>query len=91
MLKQLKAHQPRSWQYLIQRYLSEGIKQESGAQYMTVFFIRPAGSNPMAYWFIHLANNYRANDVMKKIHWKYGNNFSHIAVAFQLFRLRRQS
>jgi len=78
MLKQLKAHQPRSWQYLIQRYLSEGIKQESGAQYMTVFFIRPAGSNPMAYWFIHLADNYRANDVMKKIHWKYGNNFSHM-------------
>lgn len=78
MLKELKAHQPRNWQYLIQRHLSEGIKQESGAQYMTVFFIRPAGSNPMAYWFIHLANNYRANDVMKKIHWKYGNNFSHM-------------
>lgn len=26
---------------------------------------------------VHLANNYRANDVVKKIHWKYGNNFSH--------------
>ena len=77
-LKELKAHQPRNWQYIIQRFLSEGIKQESGAEYMTVFFIRPAGNNPMAYWFIHLANNYRANDVMKKIHWKYGNNFSHM-------------
>ena len=77
-LKDLKAHQPRNWQYIIQRFLSEGIKQESGAEYMTVFFIRPAGNNPMAYWFIHLANNYRANDVMKKIHWKYGNNFSHM-------------
>ncbi|SUC82863.1 Uncharacterised protein [Pseudomonas aeruginosa] len=36
------------------------------------------GTNPMAYWFIHLANSYRANDVMKAIHWKYGNNFSHL-------------
>lgn len=77
-LKELKAHHPRNWQYLIQRFLSEGIKQESGAEYMTVFFIRPLGSNPMTYWFIHLANNYRANDVMKAIHWKYGNNFSHM-------------
>ncbi|MDH4656810.1 three-Cys-motif partner protein TcmP [Pseudomonas sp. BN606] len=78
MLRYLKAHNPRNWQYLIQRYLSEGILQESGAKYMTVFFIRPLGNNPMAYWFIHLANNYRANDVMKAIHWKYGNNFSHL-------------
>ncbi|MFU4581448.1 three-Cys-motif partner protein TcmP [Pseudomonas aeruginosa] len=78
MLRYLKAHNPRNWQYLIQRYLSDGIKQESGAEFMTVFFIRPVGSNPMAYWFIHLANNYRANDVMKAIHWKYGNNFSHM-------------
>ncbi|MCP1617261.1 three-Cys-motif partner protein [Pseudomonas sp. SLBN-26] len=77
-LKELKAHHPRNWQYIIQRYLSEGIKQESGARYMTIFFIRPIGNNPMTYWFIHLANNYRANDVMKKIHWKYGNNFSHM-------------
>lgn len=45
---------------------------------MTIFFIRPLGSNPMVYWFIHMANNYRANAVMKSIHWKYGNNFSHI-------------
>lgn len=77
-LRHLKAHSSQDWQYLIQRYLSDGIKQESGAQFMTVFFIRPHGTNPMAYWFIHLANSYRANDVMKAIHWKYGNNFSHL-------------
>lgn len=78
MLKHLKAHNPRDWQYLIQRCLSEGIKEETGAPFMTIFFIRPVGNNPMAYWFIHLAKSYRANDVMKKIHWKYGNNFSHM-------------
>lgn len=78
MIGYLKAHNPRNWQYLIQRYLSDGIKQESGAKYMTIFFIRPLGSNSMAYWFIHMANNYRANAVMKSIHWKYGNNFSHM-------------
>lgn len=53
-------------------------KEETGAPFMTIFFIRPVGTNPMAYWFIHLAKSYRANDVMKKIHWKYGNNFSHM-------------
>ncbi|MBM3105867.1 three-Cys-motif partner protein TcmP [Pseudomonas sp. V1] len=78
MLKHLKAHRPRDWQYLIQRCLSDGIKEETGAPFMTIFFIRPVGTNPMAYWFIHLAKSYRANDVMKKIHWKYGNNFSHM-------------
>ncbi|EKA32133.1 three-Cys-motif partner protein TcmP, partial [Pseudomonas aeruginosa] len=78
MLKHLKAHNPRDWQYLIQRCLSDGIKEETGAPFMTIFFIRPVGANPMAYWFIHLAKSYRANDVMKKIHWKYGNNFSHM-------------
>nr|WP_294973324.1 three-Cys-motif partner protein TcmP [uncultured Pseudomonas sp.] len=77
-LLHLKAHNSQEWQYLIQRNLSAGIKQESGAQFMTVFFIRPQGTNSMAYWFIHLANSYRANDVMKAIHWKYGNNFSHL-------------
>ncbi|HHK1146733.1 TPA: three-Cys-motif partner protein TcmP, partial [Pseudomonas aeruginosa] len=59
MLKHLKAHNPRDWQYLIQRCLSDGIKEETGAPFMTIFFIRPVGANPMAYWFIHLAKSYR--------------------------------
>ncbi len=52
---------------------------------MTVFFIRPAGSNPMAYWFIHLANNYRANDDEEDPPEIRQQLFPY-AVAFQLFR-----
>ena len=76
-IKHLKAFEQNGWKSIIQKGLSQGIKEETGAQFMTVFFIRPLGSNSMNYWFIHLANNYRANDVMKSIHWKYGNNFTH--------------
>lgn len=77
-INRLKVESPLEWEYVIQKYLSEGIRVESGARFMTVFFIRPLGVNTMAYWFIHLANNYRANEVMKTLHWKYGNNFSHM-------------
>lgn len=77
-LAALKATQRHEWQYLIQRCLSKGILIASGAKFMTVFFITPLGSNPRTYWFIHLANQYRANDVMKSIHWRHGNHFSHM-------------
>lgn len=77
-LAALKATQRHEWQYLIQRCLSKGILIESGAKFMTVFFITPLGANPRTYWFIHLANQYRANDVMKSIHWRHGNHFSHM-------------
>lgn len=77
-LSALKANNKHTWQYLIQRCLSKGILAESGASFMTVFFITPLGSNPRTYWFIHLANSYRANSVMKEIHWQYGNHFSHM-------------
>lgn len=77
-LAALKATQKHEWQYLIQRCLSKGILIESGAQFMTVFFITPLGANPRTYWLIHLANQYRANDVMKSIHWRHGNQFSHL-------------
>ncbi|RON08176.1 hypothetical protein BK659_16595 [Pseudomonas brassicacearum] len=76
-LRSLKATMRHEWQHLIQRFLAEGILKESGADFMTVFFITPGGHNPRTYWFIHLAKSYRANAVMKQIHWKYGNNFSH--------------
>lgn len=76
-LRSFKATMRHEWQHLIQRFLAEGILKESGADFMTVFFITPGGPNPRTYWFIHLAKNYRANAVMKQIHWKYGNNFSH--------------
>ncbi|MGQ3322440.1 three-Cys-motif partner protein TcmP [Pseudomonas brassicacearum subsp. neoaurantiaca] len=76
-LHSYKATMRREWQHLIQRFLAKGILKESGADYMTVFFITPSGPNPRTYWFIHLAKSYKANAVMKEIHWRYGNNFSH--------------
>lgn len=76
-LPSFKATMRHEWQHLIQRFLAEGILKESGAEFMTVFFITPFGANPRTYWFIHLAKSYRANAVMKEIHWKYGNHFSH--------------
>lgn len=76
-LRSFKATMRHEWQHLIQRFLAEGILKESGADFMTVFFITPGGHNPRSYWFIHLAKSYRANAVMKQIHWRYGNNFSH--------------
>ncbi|MDB6060854.1 MAG: hypothetical protein JWM78_957 [Verrucomicrobiaceae bacterium] len=76
-LKSIKVSHKHEWQYLIQRYLSKGILEESGAEFMTIFFVTPLGKNSRTYWFIHLANSYRANEVMKSIHWQYGNNFSH--------------
>ncbi|RMM84584.1 hypothetical protein ALQ71_02960 [Pseudomonas coronafaciens pv. striafaciens] len=77
MISYYKATMPYEWQHLIQRFLAKGILKESGAEFMTVFFITPFGPNPRTYWFVHLAKNYRANAVMKEIHWKYGNHFSH--------------
>lgn len=76
-LKLFKVTIHHEWQHLIQRFLAEGILKESGAEFMTVFFITPSGPNPRSYWFIHLAKSYKANAVMKEIHWKYGNHFSH--------------
>lgn len=76
-LPSFKATMRHEWQHLIQRFLAKGILKESGAEFMTVFFITPFGANPRTYWFIHLAKSYRANAVMKEIHWKYGNHFSH--------------
>lgn len=77
-LNALKATRRQEWQYLIQKCLSKGILVESGASFMTIFFVTPHGANPRSYWFIHLVKNYRANDVMKSIHWRHGNNFSHM-------------
>nr|WP_298522554.1 three-Cys-motif partner protein TcmP [uncultured Halomonas sp.] len=77
LLRNIKANNRSDWRYVIQRSLSEGILTESSAKFMTIFFITPYGASPRTYWFIHLANSYRANDVMKAIHWKHGNHFSH--------------
>lgn len=60
----------------IQRLLHVGFATQGGAMCYTPFFITSRGSN-RSYWFLHLANNARANDVVKELHWTVKNHFVH--------------
>ena len=74
-IKQIKAE--REWRQVLQRCLAHGIKQETGAKYMTLFFVKPHGTNTWGYWLIHLSNTYRAHAVMKSLHWEHATDFGH--------------
>lgn len=76
-IRQIKAEEKQRWRVILQQHLADGIKKESGARFMTPFFVRPHGANTWDYWLIHLSNHYRAHDVMKDLHWQYGNMFGH--------------
>ncbi|MDD5057979.1 MAG: three-Cys-motif partner protein TcmP [Sideroxydans sp.] len=76
-IKTLKATQKREWRRILQRYLAHGIKCESGAEFMTLFFVKPHGTNSWGYWLIHLSNHYRAHEVMKSLHWEHATDFGH--------------
>jgi three-Cys-motif partner protein len=60
----------------VQWLLHHAFVQPSGARYATPFFIVSPESH-RRYWFLHLANNLRANDVVKELHWTIQNHFSH--------------
>lgn len=74
-LEQLKANS--RWKEVIQRELSSSILEQSGAAFMTLFFIRPMGATPWSYWLVHLSRTYRAREVMMQVHWELGNQFAH--------------
>lgn len=76
-IKTLKATQKREWRRILQRHLAKGIKCESGAEFMTLFFVKPHGTNSWGYWLIHLSNHYRAHEVMKSLHWEHATDFGH--------------
>lgn len=76
-LSLLKATHKREWRQTLQQNLAHGIKCESGAKYMTLFFIKPHGLNSWGYWLIHLSNTYRAHAVMKSLHWEHATEFGH--------------
>lgn len=65
------------WREIIQRQVAYGIWKASGARFMTLFFVTPRGDTPWSYWLVHLSNAYKANDVMKAVHWEHGNSFGH--------------
>jgi hypothetical protein len=60
----------------VQKLLHDAFVQESGALYATPFFIVSRESH-RPYWFLHLANSPKANDVVKELHWAVQNHFSH--------------
>lgn len=76
-LKELKATNRQGWRKVLQRHLARGIKTESGAEFMTLFFVKPHGTNTWGYWLIHLTNHYRAHEVMKTLHWEHATDFGH--------------
>ncbi|MDP2961750.1 MAG: three-Cys-motif partner protein TcmP [Sulfurimicrobium sp.] len=76
-LNMLKATQKREWRQSLQRYLAHGIKSETRAKFMTLFFVKPHGLNSWGYWLIHLSNQYRAHAVMKSLHWEHATEFGH--------------
>jgi three-Cys-motif partner protein len=61
----------------IQKYIAHGIKTETGAPYMTLFFVRPNAANAWSYWLVHLSQRYKAHDVMKSLHWQHSSEFGH--------------
>ncbi|WP_257993457.1 three-Cys-motif partner protein TcmP [Cupriavidus pauculus] len=74
-LQRLKTN--RDWRSTLQRHLAHGIKQETGAPFMTLFFVRPYRANGWSYWLVHLSQRYRAHDVMKQLHWEHSSEFGH--------------
>ena len=61
---------------VVQKLLHDAFVKDSGARYATPFFIVSRESH-RPYWFLHLANSSRANDVVKELHWSIQNHFSH--------------
>lgn len=76
-LKFIKASQTQEWRRTLQQHVANGIKCETGAKYMTLFFVKPHGLNTWGYWLIHLSNTYRAHAVMKALHWEHATEFGH--------------
>jgi three-Cys-motif partner protein len=60
----------------VQRLLHNAFTSEVGNRFYTPFFIVSRESN-RPYWFLHLANNAKANDVVKSLHWEVENHFEH--------------
>ena len=74
-LKEIK--ETKQWRKVIQKYVADGIKKETAAEFMTPFFVKPEGNSSWSYWLIHLSNHYRAHDVMKDLHWEHATDFGH--------------
>ncbi|WP_167284994.1 three-Cys-motif partner protein TcmP [Marilutibacter alkalisoli] len=74
-LTELKA-EDHGAKHVIQTLLLREVFPQTGAAYATPFFVIPRQSR-RGYWLVHLANNTRANDEMKRLHWQEHNHFMH--------------
>lgn len=61
--------------YYLQSDMARIIQSDSGARFITRFFITSRESN-RAYWLIHLSNHDKAHAEMLKIHWAMENTFT---------------
>lgn len=61
---------------VVQKLLHDAYATQAGARHFTPFFIMSRLSN-RPYWFLHLANSLKANDVVKDLHWRTQNHFIH--------------
>lgn len=77
----LQMKEERGWKRLIQNTLYEHIKQNTGADYYTPFFIHPDGGSNRDYWLLHLSRHHQAREEMGKIHWDLENTFEHFGRA----------
>jgi hypothetical protein len=75
-LDQLPEHERSEIMLEVQILLYEAFAKQAGARCFTPFFITSSGSH-RSYWFLHLANSARANDVVKDLHWEQSNHFTH--------------
>ena len=64
----------------LQVLLKEAFTTTIGSTFYTPFFIISRESN-RSYWFLHMANSARANDVVKTLHWNVENHFEHFGGA----------
>ena len=77
----LQMKEQRGWKRLIQNTLYEHIRQNTGADYYTPFFIHPDGGSNRDYWLLHLSRHHQAREEMGKIHWQLENTFEHFGRA----------
>lgn len=65
-----------AWRFIIQKYLLESFRSDSGALFYTPFFIKSNNSN-RSYWLVHLSMHKRARNEMIQVHWGLQNHFIH--------------
>jgi three-Cys-motif partner protein len=80
-VESIKDNNPSDWRKIIQHALYQGLVEQCGAKYFTPFFIRGQGAGHGEYWLIHFSQHYRAQDVMKQVHWNHQNHFVHYGSA----------